>query len=144
MEVKEEAGLYPQAEDLDRDWTLRAEDRLCLWDALDKEGLCPTQTMSLTLSKEMLQVVYRYLARTPSRLLVVQLEDLLAELETPNLPGASETAYPSWRMRTQRELNVWLNDPVVLKFAQAIHRERRMGGASTRKTRKTISSMSSS
>ncbi|MEE8125436.1 MAG: 4-alpha-glucanotransferase [Nitrospirales bacterium] len=144
IEVKEEAGLYPQAEDLDRDWTLRAEDRLCLWDALDKEGLCPTQTMSLTLSKEMLQVVYRYLARTPSRLLVVQLEDLLAELETPNLPGALETAYPSWRMRTQRELNVWLNDPVVLKFAQAIHRERRLGGASTRKTRKTISSMSSS
>jgi (1->4)-alpha-D-glucan 1-alpha-D-glucosylmutase len=72
--------------------------------------------------------MYRYLARTPSRLLIVQLEDLLAELDTPNLPGAPESAYPSWRVRIGRELTDWLKDPAILRFAKAMQRERRKGG----------------
>jgi 4-alpha-glucanotransferase len=126
--IKEEAGLYPRKEDIDQDWRMRAEDRQRLWEALRLEGLSPADDMPLWLSDDMLQAIYRYLARTPSRLLIVQLEDLLSELDTPNLPGAPESAYPSWRVRISRELNDWLGDPAIHRFAQTMLRERRRAG----------------
>ena len=126
--IKEKAGLYPRKEDIDQDWRMRAEDRRRLWEALRLEGLSPTDDMPLRVSHDMLQAIYRYLARTPSRLLMVQLEDLLAELDTPNLPGALDSVYPSWRVRVSRELNEWLSDSAIRRFAHAILRERRRGG----------------
>lgn len=126
--IKEEGGLYPGKEDATQDWGRRAQDRQQLWEALQREDLCSVETIPASLSDGMLHVIYRYLARTPSRLLIVQLEDLLAELDTPNLPGAPESVYPSWRVRIGRELAAWLKDPAILRFAKAIQRERRKGG----------------
>jgi 4-alpha-glucanotransferase len=81
--------------------------------------------MPATLSFEMMKMVYQFLAQTPSRLLMVQLEDLLGELDTPNLPGAADSAYPSWRVRLSRELTSWLKDPANAGFSQVVSRERR-------------------
>jgi 4-alpha-glucanotransferase len=138
--IKEEAGLYPRQEDIAQDWRMRAEDRQRLWAALSREALCPTGVIPFNLSADMLQAIYRYLARTPSRLLMVQLEDLLAELDTPNLPGAPESVYPSWRVRIGRELKSWLRDSAILCFAHIIHRERRRGGRIHEKRRQSVSS----
>ena len=126
--VKEKGGLYPGKEDIAQDWRMRTEDRRRLWEGLGQQGLCPAQAIPVSLSEDMIQVIYRYLGRTPSRLLIVQLEDLLAELDTPNLPGAPDSVYPSWRVRISRELQTWLKDPAILRFAQSIRRERRRGG----------------
>ncbi len=126
--IKQEGGVYLRKKDKEQDRRQRAEDRKRLWEALHREGLCSTEAIPSNLSDDMLQAMYRYLARTPSRLLIVQLEDLLAELDTPNLPGAPESVYPSWRVRIGRELTAWLNDPAILRFAKAMQRERRKGG----------------
>jgi (1->4)-alpha-D-glucan 1-alpha-D-glucosylmutase len=142
--LKQEAHLYPRKEDIEQDWRMRAEDRQRLWEALRREGICPADAIPVSLSEEMIQVIYRYLARTPSRLLMVQLEDLLTELDTPNLPGAPESVYPSWRVRINRELSAWLRDSAILRFAQIIHRERRRGGRTHGKPQKSFSSGSPS
>ncbi|GJL57962.1 MAG: 4-alpha-glucanotransferase [Nitrospirales bacterium] len=126
--IKQEGGVYLRKNDTRQDRQQRAEDRKRLWDALHREGLWSAEAIPTNLSDEMLQAMYRYLARTPSRLLIVQLEDLLAELDPPNLPGAPESVYPSWRVRIGRELTAWLNDPTILRFAKAMQRERRKGG----------------
>jgi (1->4)-alpha-D-glucan 1-alpha-D-glucosylmutase len=126
--IKQAGGLYPRKEDFEQDRRLRVEDRQRLWKALQRENLCSADPIPASLSDDMLLAMYRYLARTPSRLLIVQLEDLLAELDTPNLPGAPESAYPSWRVRIGRELTAWLKDPAILRFAKAMQRERRNGG----------------
>src|SRR5690606_35653085 len=122
--------------DCKQDRQQRAEDRKQLWEALHREGLCSAGAIPPNLSDDMLQAMYRYLARTPSRLLIVQLEELLEELDTPNLPGAPESVYPSWRVRIGRELTAWLNDPAILGFAKAIQRERRKGGRGHQRDRK--------
>lgn len=140
ISIKEEADLYPRKEAIDQDWRMRAEDRQRLWKALSEEGLCPADTIPYHLTENMLQAIYRYLARTPSRLLIVQLEDLLAELDTPNLPGAPESVYPSWRVRNSRELNDWLCDSAIQRFAQLVYRERRTGQRNIRKRWETRSS----
>lgn len=137
--VKEKGGLYPGPEDIAQDWQRRAEDRQRLWEALRSEGICPAEHLPVSLSDDMIPFIYRYLARTPSRLLMVQLEDLLGELDTPNLPGAPESAYPSWRIRIGRELHAWLRDPALLRFAHIIHRERRKGGRTHDKRPKPVS-----
>ena len=136
--VKEKGGLYPGKEDIAQDWRRRTEDRQRLWEALRPQGLCPAAALPVSLSEDMIQGIYRYLARTPSRLLIVQLEDLLAELDTPNLPGAPDSVYPSWRVRIRRELNAWLKDPAILRFAQSIRRERRRGGRIHRNRRELV------
>lgn len=126
--IKQEGGVYLRKKDIEQDRRRRTEDRERLWEALHREGLCSADAIPPSLSDDMLQAMYRYLARTPSRLLIVQLEDLLAELDTPNLPGAPESVYPSWRVRIGRELTGWLKDPAILRFAKAMQRDRRRGG----------------
>jgi 4-alpha-glucanotransferase len=125
MEIKEHANLYPHAEDRARETQSRGEDRRQLWEALRRAGFALPESMPVTLSSEMMKMVYQFLAQTPSRLLMVQLEDLLGELDTPNLPGAADSAYPSWRVRLSRELTSWLKDPANTGFSQAVSRERR-------------------
>jgi 4-alpha-glucanotransferase len=125
MEIKEQANLYPQPEDRTRETQARGEDRRQLWAALRRAGFTLPESMPSTLSSEMVGMVYQFLAQTPSRLLMVQLEDLLGELDTPNLPGAADSAYPSWRVRLSRELTSWLKDPANAGFSQVVSRERR-------------------
>ena len=125
MEIKEQANLYPQPEDRARETQARGEDRRQLWEALRRAEFILPESMPATLSLEMMKMVYQFLAQTPSRLLMVQLEDLLGELDTPNLPGAADSAYPSWRVRLSRELTSWLKDPANAGFSQVVSRERR-------------------
>jgi len=125
IEMKAQAGLYPQPVDRERETQAREEDRRQLWEALGRAGFAVPETMPASLSPEMVTMYYQFLARTPSRLLMVQLEDILGELDTPNLPGAADSVYPSWRVRLSRELTSWLKDPAHAGFAQAVSRERR-------------------
>jgi len=125
MEIKEHANLYPHPEDRARETQARREDRRQLWEALRRAGFALPESMPSSLSAEMVKMVYQFLARTPSRLLMVQLEDLLGELDTPNLPGAADSAYPSWRVRLSRELTSWLKDLDHTDFSQVVSRERR-------------------
>lgn len=123
--IKEQANLYPHPEDRDRDTHVRGEDRRQLWDAVSRSGLALPEAMPAMLTSDIVTKIYQFLAKTPSRLLMVQLEDLLGEIDTPNLPGAPDAAYPSWRVRLSRELTSWLKDPGNRAFAQVISRERR-------------------
>jgi 4-alpha-glucanotransferase len=62
---------------------------------------CPKH-MDLTLAC----AVHRFLATTPSRILAVQLADVLGELDQVNVPG-TVVEYPNWR----RKLSYDLEDP---------------------------------
>ena len=123
--VKEDANLYPLPEDQARDIETREDDRLKLWEALRRAGFSVPDPMPATLSSEMVRMIYQFLGRTPSQLLMVQLEDLLGELDTPNLPGAPDSVYPSWRVRLCRPMSSWLKDPANTDFSRLVCRERR-------------------
>ncbi len=125
IQVKQVANLYPLSEDKTRDEETRTEDRRQLWEALRQAGFVVPELMPARLSLELIEKIYQFLARTPSRLLMVQLEDLLGELNTPNLPGASDSAYPSWRMKLSRPLSLWLKEPAHRGFSRKISQERR-------------------
>jgi len=76
------------------------------------------------MTREFCQAVYAYLARTRSRMLVIPLEDLLGELETPNFPGIPENGYPSWRMKINREVEGLNKDRHIHQFSKIMKRNR--------------------
>ena len=50
------------------------------------------------------RAAYRFLAKTPARLVLVQLDDAAGELEQINLPGTF-TEYPNWRRKSGLDLD---------------------------------------
>ncbi|UCE63748.1 MAG: 4-alpha-glucanotransferase [Nitrospirota bacterium] len=127
IEVKTQIGFYPSSKDAESEWKQRARDRVALMKALNKETLLPlqgSQHLPVPFSKEFCQAVYAYLARTPSRILIIPLEDLLGEVETPNFPGIPGSAYPSWRRKIHRDIEGLTRDGHVPQFSKVINRER--------------------
>jgi len=126
IELKAMLGLYRKPEWLERDMITRALDKQALLDALEKERLLPVgssrEAVAIPqLTHELCRAVYAYLAMTPSRLLLVSLEDLIGDTETPNVPG--EHAYPSWRIKTGppgRTWEDWTRLDQVLMMARTI------------------------
>ena len=62
---------------------------------------------------------HRFLARTPSKLLVVQPEDVFELTEQANLPGTVEE-HPNWRRKIPVPLEAWRSDPRVERLANAL------------------------
>ena len=64
-------------------------DRLCAR-LFVKKGLLPEEVVDEVppFTEVLCQAVYAYLARTPCQLLAVPSEDLVGELDTPNVPEA--------------------------------------------------------
>jgi 4-alpha-glucanotransferase len=83
LETKRRLGLDPGEDDSDRAKALDA-----LRSALAARGLEETDFAS----------VLKYLAATPSRLLVVPMEDALGLKDQPNVPGTVDE-HPNWRLR---------------------------------------------
>ena len=126
IEWKEHLEMYPSSEKAEGAWEGRAKDRLALLKAMRHEGVFPLSSdekhMPLNMSLKLRQAVYAFLARTPSRLLILPLEDLVGELETPNFPGVPHGAYPSWRLKMTPDIERLRTDPQMNQFSKTIKR----------------------
>jgi 4-alpha-glucanotransferase len=103
--------LYPDAAAQHNEENERRRDRRLLLQALAREGLLAPERFGEFLSEdgepayrpELGDAVLAYLARSRARLMLVQLEDVVAESEQANLPGTID-AHPNWRRRLPRSL----------------------------------------
>lgn len=129
---KQRLGFYPSEAAVQADREARQHDRQALLTALDNEkllpqGLSPRADEHPHMTDALCQAVYRYLARSPSRILTVSLEDLLGDEETPNLPGVHLQDYPVWRLKTgdhRSTIRTWRRNPRVNGMAAALNHER--------------------
>ena len=76
---------------------------------------------------ELVRAVYRYLAKTPARLVLVALDDALAEFDQVNLPGTF-FEYPNWRRKNAFDLERIASDGRIATLAAEV-RERVKGGS---------------
>ena len=67
--------------------------------------------------------LHRFLARTPSCLAALQLEDLADELEQANLPGTIDE-HPNWRRRLSRPVDAVLSSDLAARILAAMREER--------------------
>jgi 4-alpha-glucanotransferase len=105
----------------------RFVDRFRLLDALTAAGLAPeTSDRSAgppPLTTELMAAVYRLLARSDGRILMVSLEDLAGETEQPNLPGTVDT-HPNWRRRMPDDAATILDTALARAILTAVRSER--------------------
>ncbi|MPY69651.1 MAG: 4-alpha-glucanotransferase [Alphaproteobacteria bacterium] len=75
------------------------------------------------LTPDLVVAVHAYLARTPSRLLGVQFEDLCGAVAPVNVPGTS-AEYPNWRLRAPAALEDVTDSGLWRAIVAAVARER--------------------
>ncbi|BAI73574.1 4-alpha-glucanotransferase (plasmid) [Azospirillum sp. B510] len=102
LDWRQRLGLYPDDASRDKDRWDRGVDRWRLLQALSREGLrpdsYPTEDGAQPFRVELSVAVHAFLAHTPSRIVMVQIEDAVADDEQPNLPGTVDQ-HPNWRRR---------------------------------------------
>ena len=101
-------GHFPSDAERARQVVGRSEDRARLLLALDREKLLPAgltvhPVSSPDMTPELSRAVHDYLASTPSRIMLVQFEDVLGQRRQVNLPGTSGER-PNWRYKLTLDL----------------------------------------
>jgi 4-alpha-glucanotransferase len=124
--------LYPDANAEATEIGERNRDRHLLLDALVREGLLAPERRAELLPEggdpvftaALGEAIHAYLARSRSRLALVQLEDVSGEAEQANLPGTTE-AHPNWRRRLSVRLEELLAGSALARVAALVAAERR-------------------
>lgn len=128
LDLRADLGLYPSEAMRTAQVVGRAEDRARLLMALEKEGLLPEgvsvhPVSAPEMTSALLLAVHRYLARSTSRIMLVQAEDMLGALEQANLPGTVDDQ-PNWQRKLSLNLEEWPNDARLNRIAEVMVAER--------------------
>ena len=107
IELRRGLNLYPSTDTQNEVMRERDLDRAALLAALREQGLQPTAPASPLepFTDELANALHVYLARSRSRLVSLQVEDLLGMIDPVNVPG-TDREYPNWR----RKLTVDIED----------------------------------
>lgn len=116
-ESEREAQIVTRAQDCAR--LLMALERASLL----PEGITVYPVSAPEMSPALIQAAYRYIARSPAMLCVVQVEDILGEAEQANLPGTTD-GYPNWQRKLSLNIEEWAQDSRIQAFAKAMVAER--------------------
>ena len=116
-----------EGEMLGQKYKQRVIDKQALLDSLHRDGYLPEDywgdAMSMAMHDNLNRVIHRYLAESHSRLIGVQLENLIGQEVSFNLPGTSQE-YPNWRKKLARSLEHIFNDEAVVSFLTLINQAR--------------------
>lgn len=110
LDWAEKLGRLPQAMTRAEAESIRDWDRGLLWSTLDHTAPRPAPGNPAPV----VDAAIAHIARTPSCLALVSLEDMLGLEEQPNLPGTVET-HPNWRRRLTVPVAQLLEDPGVAR-----------------------------
>jgi 4-alpha-glucanotransferase len=121
LDIKERLGLFPTPEEAAQQREARQRDRLHLLQALRHEGLLsPDHDPDIpTLAR----AVHAFLARTPSALVMAQIDDLTDEVDPVNVPTTSDE-HPNWRRRLSMTLEELASRPRFIDIAGIFRSER--------------------
>ena len=135
-------GQFPSEAARDKQVVGRAEDRARLLIALEREKLLPaTLTIhpvsSPDMTPELACAVHAYLAKAPSKIMLVRLEDIFGQRKQVNLPGTSSER-PNWRYRLTVDIEDLAVDSRWHKLATMMQTRRTTTPAQGRRERTTV------
>ncbi|WIJ23512.1 4-alpha-glucanotransferase [Devosia sp. RR2S18] len=131
VELRHEHGLI-EADAAEQQLKQREEERRSLLSVLrasklifpeEAEALEEAAAHHAPLPASLVDAVHRFLARTPSRLLAVRLEDLAGERLPVNLPGTVD-AYPNWQRKLELDLEEIKSASAFVSITQMLSNER--------------------
>lgn len=124
IDLKRRLELYPSADAELGERGARVHDRWLMLTALAGEGLLPpdhdpNNVDATPMGPELIAALHSYLARSPSRILLVQIDDLTQEVDQINLPG-TVFERPNWRRRLSQPVSEVSGGPVMGALAPAL------------------------
>ena len=126
LDVRELLDLFPDADTRDRQYSERDLDRRRLLEALDRQQLRPGEVADAKTGRptnEMITAVHRYIARSESAIMMLQMEDVFGQVDQANVPGTVQEQ-PNWRRRLELPLEQWQHCPALIELAEALRGER--------------------
>ncbi|QLB13077.1 4-alpha-glucanotransferase [Bisgaardia hudsonensis] len=116
-----------QGDILKQKYDQRVIDKQALLNTLHRDNYLPNDywgdALTMAMHDNLNQVIHQYLAESQTKLIGVQLENLLEQEVVFNLPGTS-TEYPNWRKKLCRTLEDALNDEHIISFFNRINQAR--------------------
>lgn len=117
-------GRMSRAVDQAADHAARDEERAALWQALVAAGVAHGTQPAPEDTGPVVDAALAFIGRTGSVLAIVPMEDILATVEQPNMPGTIDE-HPNWRRRLPAPTAVLLANPAVAARLAVFDAERR-------------------
>jgi len=129
LDLRESLRLYPTESMRLQQIAERKRDCDRLLSALERESLLPPAMAAephwpRPMTPQLAMAVQEYLARAPSRVLAVQLEDIFGCRDQVNMPGTVDQ-YPNWLRKLPVALEDWEGDGRFADLARALAADRR-------------------
>ena len=133
LQLRQSLGLFPDPALLERQLLERAQDRIRLLLAVQREGLLDAGEVAAAAGcasppPAVARAVQAWLARTPSAVMMVQLEDVLGMPEQANLPGTTDQ-HPNWRRKLALDLHAMEDDTRWQAISDVLRAERPAQGS---------------
>jgi 4-alpha-glucanotransferase len=123
IEVRSIVSGAQFGETTENDLTTRESERGELWRAFEQAGVAGGPPPAPDEPATAVAAAIRFLAATPSKLVLLPLEDALAEVEQPNLPGTLDE-HPNWRRRLERPAPELLSEPAAAERLSSLNKRR--------------------
>lgn len=124
IDWREKLSLFAPGSDAAKERAVRQEEQRLLWGAFRHAGVTErTAPPPADEPAPAIDAALRFVAKTPSPLAIVPIEDVLGLVEQPNLPGTTDE-HPNWQRRLPAEAATLLAGPPVAARLAALTRER--------------------
>lgn len=126
LELFAELGIL-QGELLQQKYDQRVIDKQALLNTLHRDQYLPEDyqgdALNMAMHEHLNRVIHQYVAESQTQLIGVQLENLLSQEVSFNLPGTSEE-YPNWRKKLTYTLENLFENEYIPSFLTQIHQAR--------------------
>ena len=128
VRIRERLGFYRDESAHRRAVDDREREKAGIARVLRREGVWPsgvdeTEALHQPLSPDLMRAIHLYVARSPSSLMLVTVEDLVGDTVQVNLPGTLDT-YPNWSHKTPLTLNEVKGNSNATQLARALNAAR--------------------
>lgn len=120
LEIQFETGVLRDRKQLAAARRRREAECRALKRLLQRAGLIADARMAT--DADLCRAVHAFLARTPSSLVGLSLDDVGGEVEPVNVPGVSRERYPSWSRRMRLPLESLAKDPMARRTLEGMTR----------------------
>ncbi|MGB9715031.1 MAG: 4-alpha-glucanotransferase [Thermodesulfovibrionales bacterium] len=114
IKVRKKLGIYKEEGMFKKQVEERKRDKKLIISALKSQGIIPEkflfqQKKRNQMTPELCLAVYKYLAMTPCKLLLVSFDDILGTLNQQNMPGTIDS-YPNWIQKIEISIEEIIKD----------------------------------
>lgn len=122
LKIRKQLDMYPDDNLWRKQVNERNRDKKLILSALKSLGIIPNDyPLEPKMTQELCLAIYHYLAKTPCKLLLVSLDDIIGTLNQQNMPGTVDS-YPNWIQKTPLTLEKMLSDKRFIVLSEMLRK----------------------